>query len=72
MAIARQAKLAMTELGRMHGTSLFKLSYGPTDLSRLPEPDGEEIYGAFSTFAKTWGNLLGEEGLRRYERALDA
>lgn len=62
----------MAELGRLHGTSLTKMSEIPTDMPRLLEPDGEEIRRAFPAFAKTWGSFLGEEGLKRYERAVDA
>lgn len=71
-ATAGQAKKTMAELGRLHGTSLTKMSEIPTDLPRPLEPDREEIRRAFPAFAKTWGSFLGEEGLKRYERAVDA
>ncbi|OCK73488.1 hypothetical protein K432DRAFT_387372 [Lepidopterella palustris CBS 459.81] len=69
---ASQAKRTMTELGRLHGTSLTRMSEIPTDMLRPLERDSEEIRKAFPVFARTWRPLLGEEVLGRYERAVDA
>lgn len=71
-ATAVQAKKSMMELGRLHGTSLTKMLEIPADMSRPLEPDGEDMRNAFPVFAKTWGAFLGEEGLRRYEHAVEA
>jgi Ecdysteroid kinase-like family len=71
-ATAAQAKKTMAELGRLHGTSLTKMSEIPADMPRPLEPDDEEMRKAFPAFAKTWRTFLGEEGLKRYERAVDA
>src|SRR5262249_38969833 len=49
---ASQARKTMTELGRLHGVSLTRMSEIPTDMLRPLERDSEEIRRAFPAFAR--------------------
>ena len=70
---AAQATIAMTELGLLHGKSLAKTSEIPVGIKLRPlKFNSEDIKRAFPSFARTWGALLGERGLKGYERAVSA
>lgn len=71
-ATPEQAKLAMTELGKLHGKSIITASTSFEDLKRPLEPQAAEMRRAFPAFAETWGQYLGDAGIKRYMSAVNA